>query len=178
MEIFSEKISKFLNSEGLEKTIEKALITVLQTLQDIKTFISGWKVETFKSEIQGFVSKIENTNLVNPDDVSNFRDVMEDYYLICEVTPGIILLLRGMFLFCASEIEKIPDFNVTEHQKTFLKIWEEIYKIAILNISGNPVEWIAKDPKKCIPWKPEFSKYEISEERFLSFISFVEKTLE
>jgi hypothetical protein len=170
MDRFSEIFS--IKTESL---IFSAALKVFPTLSHTRNFVSRWTIPDFEPEMTRFVSKIENTGVLPAEDISNIRNALEEYYLIAKVTPGVILLLRGTFLFYIDEIEMMEIIKIDD--KRLHTIWGDLYKIVILNISLNPTEWLSSTPKSCLEWKEEYSKYGIQKKTFLSFVAFVQDTL-
>lgn len=165
-QIFSRKTESLIFSEALK---------VFSTLKDVRNFVSRWTISDFEPEMTRFVTKIENTTVLSDEDVLHIRNGLEEFYLITKITPGVILLVRGMLLFYIDEIERLEIIKMDDRR--LQTIWRDLYKITILNISLNPDEWVGYSPKKCLEWKEEFSKYEIQKKTFLSFIAFVESAL-
>lgn len=165
-------ISKNISSVKIDDSLILAACKIIPTLEEARRFVSRWTITGFETEMTSFVSKLDVKN------VSELKETLKEYCKLREITPGVILLIRGTFLFYIDEIERLQVVsNVSFDDKRFSKIWDEVYKIVILNISLCPAEWTKRDPKICLEWKEDFSKYGIQKERFQSFVDSVQKTL-
>lgn len=161
-----EKLSSLVK---YEENIVYSITKIIPTLKELKKFISKWSPENFESQMKDLMTQIIYNGDLSSELTKELCNIIVDYCLISSVTPGIIFLIRGAFLFYINELEKNLD-QLDDNT------WIEIYKSVILNISYNPAEW-TNIPGKMLEWEEEFGKHGLQKDRFNLFSNFVIESL-
>lgn len=182
----SERLRRIFSTHGkVDENIILAGSKVLLTLEECRLFVFKWSETSFEDLIRNLVTKIIATGHVAPSTVTELCSILEDYYMVTGAAPGFIPLMRATFLFYIDEIVKMKlpreqlSFPVLAENRQALALWQILYKIVILNLTVNPMQWIKSKPviTGVVEWKDEYLSHSIPKDVFENYTVFLKKQL-